>query len=139
LTGTTGLNVGLCIVLRAYRAARSTINSNYLVMKNRHDTGTSTETPEQLIEHISRLMSEAEAMITGPVAEQAGDKLADIKSRLEDAKDRLTDAYAKARRNVVAGAKYADNTIRENPYYTMGAALGIGVVIGLLIRRSSSR
>ena len=39
-------------------------------MKNRHDTGTTAETPEQLIEHISRLMAEAEAMIAGPVAAQ---------------------------------------------------------------------
>jgi len=106
-------------------------------MKNRHESGTTAETPEQLIEHISRLMAEAEAMIAGPVAEQAGSKLSDIKDRLEDAKDRLADVYTRARRNVVAGAKYADTTIRENPYYSVGAALGIGVVIGLLIRRSS--
>ena len=53
---------------------------------------------------------------------------------LEDAKDRLTDAYTRARRNVVAGAKYADSTIRENPYYSIGIALGIGVVVGMLIR-----
>jgi ElaB/YqjD/DUF883 family membrane-anchored ribosome-binding protein len=107
-------------------------------MKNRHDTGTTAETPEQLIEHISRLMAEAEAMITGPVSEHsaAGPKLADIKERLQDAKERLGDAYGRARRNVIAGAKYTDETIREYPYYSIGIALGVGVLLGALIRRN---
>jgi ElaB/YqjD/DUF883 family membrane-anchored ribosome-binding protein len=104
-------------------------------MKNRHETA--HETPEQIIEHISRLMAEAEAMIAGPVTEQATSKFTDLKDRLEDAKDRLADVYGRARKNVIAGAKYADNTIRENPYISIGAALGVGVVIGMLIKRSS--
>lgn len=106
-------------------------------MKNRHDSGTA-ETPEQLIEHISRLMAEAEAMIAGPVAEQAGGRLADIKERLESARDRLTDAYGQARKKVVAGAKYTDDTIRSYPYQSLAVALGVGVLIGALIRRNNN-
>lgn len=115
-------------------------------MKNRHETA---ETPEQLIEHISRLMAEAEAMLAGPVPEGAG-RLADIKTRLGDARERLGelyngarerigDAYQKARKGVVAGAKYTDETIRENPYQTAAIALGVGVVVGVLIGRSTKR
>jgi ElaB/YqjD/DUF883 family membrane-anchored ribosome-binding protein len=107
-------------------------------MKNRTDTATASETPEQLIEHISRLMNEAEAMLAGPVADQAQGKLADIKERLNDAKERLGDVYASARRNVVAGAKYTDETIRANPYQSVAVALGIGVLLGVLIGRSTS-
>ncbi len=107
-------------------------------MKNRHDSASTAETPEQLIEHISRLMAEAEAMIAGPVSEPAtNSKLADIKERLEDAKERLGDVYAQARTNVIAGAKYTDEKIREYPYYSMGIALGVGVLIGALLRRSN--
>lgn len=107
-------------------------------MKNRHDTGTTAETPEQLIEHISRLMAEAEAMIAGPVSEQAATtKLADIKERLQEARERLEDVYGRARRNVIAGAKYTDEAIREHPYYAVGVALGVGVLLGALIRQSS--
>jgi ElaB/YqjD/DUF883 family membrane-anchored ribosome-binding protein len=105
-------------------------------MKNRHDT--TAETPEQLIEHISRLMSEAEAMITGPVTEQASGKLADIRDRLESARERLTDAYGVARKKVVAGAKYTDETIRQYPYQSLAIALGIGVLLGALIRRNNN-
>jgi len=106
-------------------------------MKNRADTATA-ETPEQLIEHISRLMAEAEAMITGPVTEQAGGKLAEIRERLESARDRMTEVYGRARTSVVAGAKYTDDTIRSYPYQSLAVALGIGVLIGALIRRNNN-
>ena len=106
-------------------------------MKNRQDTSTA-ETPEQLIEHISRLMAEAEAMITGPVTEHAGGKLAEIKERLEAAREKLTDAYGRARQGVVAGAKYTDEAIRTHPYQSLAVALGVGVLIGALIRRSNN-
>ena len=102
-------------------------------MKNRHDSA--TETPEQIIEHISRLMAEAEAMLAGPVAEQASGKLNDLKDRLNDARDKVGDMYTKARKGVIAGAKYTDDTIREYPYYSIGVALGLGVLIGALMRR----
>jgi ElaB/YqjD/DUF883 family membrane-anchored ribosome-binding protein len=106
-------------------------------MKNRHDTGT-TETPEQIIEHISRLMAEAEAMLAGPVSEQASSKLSDLKDRLTDARDKVGDFYTKARRNVIAGAKYTDDTIREYPYYSIGVALGVGVLLGALLKRNNN-
>lgn len=117
-------------------------------MKNRHETATA-ETPEQLIEHISRLMSEAEAMIAGPHTERATDRLAGIKDRLETARtqlsdvydrarEQLTDAYGRARKNVVAGAKYTDDTIRTHPYESIGIALAVGVVVGILIGRRNN-
>ena len=117
-------------------------------MKNRHDAGTA-ETPEQLIEHISRLMAEAEAMIAGPHTEQASGKLANIKERLESAREQLSDVYSRARdkindtydsakKNVVAGAKYTDETIRTYPYQSLAVALGVGVLIGALIGKRSN-
>lgn len=106
-------------------------------MNNRHHTS-SPETPEQLIEHISRLMSEAEAMIAGPVSDQSPGKLTDIKDRLESARARLNEVYAAARTNVVAGARFTDETIRQHPYQSLAIALGIGVLLGALFRRNGS-
>jgi ElaB/YqjD/DUF883 family membrane-anchored ribosome-binding protein len=83
-------------------------------------------------------MAEAEAMITGPVTEQAGGRLAEIRNRLESARERLTDVYGQARKKVVAGAKYTDETIRTHPYQSLAIALGIGVLLGALIRRSNT-
>jgi ElaB/YqjD/DUF883 family membrane-anchored ribosome-binding protein len=73
-------------------------------------------------------------MIAGPVTEQAGGKLADIKARLESARVKLTDAYGRARVGVAAGAKYTDETIRSHPYESLAIALGVGVLVGALLR-----
>jgi len=103
-------------------------------MNNRHES--TAETPEELIAHITRLMSEAEAMIAGPVTDQAGPKLAEIKDRLEGARRQLNEFYDQARQKVVAGAQYTDEAIRSHPYQSLAIALGVGVLIGALIRRS---
>lgn len=105
-------------------------------MKNHSRAEATAETPEQLIEHISQLMSEAEAMLAGPVSEAAGNKISEIKSRLSTVQERLSDMYDGARKKVVAGAKYTDQTIRAHPYESLAVALGIGVLIGAFIRRN---
>lgn len=108
-------------------------------MKTRYDAPTA-ETPEQLIEHISRLMGEAEAMLAGPVPAQspASSRLSDIRYRIDDARMRLHGAYTRARNGVVAGARYTDGAIREYPYQSMAVALGAGVLLGWLIGRGVS-
>lgn len=98
------------------------------------------ETPEQLIEHISRLMAEAEAMLAGPVSgemksDQMSGKLNDLKSRMSTARDRVGSMYTSARRGVLAGAKYTDDTIRQYPYYSIAIAVGVGILVGSLLRR----
>lgn len=106
-------------------------------MKTRYDAPTA-ETPEQLIEHISRLMGEAEAMLAGPVPAQspASSRLSDIRYRIDDARMRLRGAYTRARNGVVASARYTDEAIRDNPYQSMAVALGAGVLIGWLVSRA---
>jgi ElaB/YqjD/DUF883 family membrane-anchored ribosome-binding protein len=107
-------------------------------MKNHNRAETTAETPEQLIEHISQLMAEAEAMLAGPVSEAATSRISEIKSRLESAQEKLVDIYGSARRKVVAGAKYTDQAIRSHPYESLAIALGVGVLLGALLRRNNS-
>lgn len=103
-------------------------------MNNRQEN--TSETPDEVIAHINRLMSEAEAMIAGPVSEHAAPKLAEIRDRLEGARQQLNEFYDEAREKVVAGARYTDETIRAHPYQSLAIALGVGVLIGALLRRS---
>lgn len=105
-------------------------------MKN--DSGSKTETPDEIVEHIGRLMAEAEAMMVGPVAERAGEKWNDIRSRFEGLQSRAASAYGDARKKVVAGARATDETIRSHPYESLAIALGVGVLLGALIRRNQS-
>lgn len=103
-------------------------------MKN--DSGTITnETPEQIVEHISQLMAEAEALLTGPVAERAGEKVNDLRARFGDLQAKASSVYTDARKKVVAGAKQTDETIRSHPYESLAIALGVGVLLGALIGR----
>jgi ElaB/YqjD/DUF883 family membrane-anchored ribosome-binding protein len=103
-------------------------------MKN--DSSHATESPEQMVEHISRLMAEAEALLVGPVADRAGDKFHQLRARFDNLQARASDVYGDAREKVVAGAKKTDETIRSHPYESLAIALGVGVLLGALLRRS---
>jgi len=102
-------------------------------MKN--DSASKSETPEEVAEHISRLMAEAEAMLVGPVADRASDKFGELRARFENLQSKAVDVYGDARRKVVAGARATDETIRSHPYESLAIALGVGVLLGALIRR----
>lgn len=107
-------------------------------MKSTSESAAKYETPEEIAEHISRLMTEAEAMLAGPTSAHLGDKLESMKSRLAQAQERVTELYGVARRKVVAGAKFTDETIRAHPYESLAVALGVGVLLGALIRRNGN-
>lgn len=94
------------------------------------------ESPEELIEHISRLMSEAEALLVGPAANVVSDKLGDMRERFSHIQSRVSDFYGDARRRVITGVKATDETIRSHPYESLALTLGIGVLIGALLRRN---
>jgi ElaB/YqjD/DUF883 family membrane-anchored ribosome-binding protein len=49
--------------------------------------------------------------------------------------DKLNDYYGTAKEKVVAGARRTDETIRSHPYESLAVALGVGVLVGALIRR----
>lgn len=103
-------------------------------MKN--DSTHTAETPEQMVAHISRLMAEAEALLVGPVSDHASEKYSQLRERFEHLQARASDVYGDAREKVVAGAKKTDETIRSHPYESLAIALGVGVLIGALLRRS---
>ncbi len=96
------------------------------------------QTPDELIAQISQLMDEAEALLVGPFVEKASEKLGDIRTRLKNAQVRLVEIYGAARLKIIAGARYTDDSIRENPYQWLAMALGIGVLLGALLRRGNS-
>ncbi len=54
-----------------------------------------------------------------------------LSAALESGREMLDDFKEKA----IAGAKATDETIRENPYQSIGVALGVGILIGLFLGR----
>ncbi len=54
-------------------------------------------------------------------------------------KDRLVNdfkaVFQRAEEKTVERAKAADRTVRGHPYQSIGVALGLGILIGVLLRR----
>ena len=103
-------------------------------MKNNKDTA---QTPKELLHDLQALVAEAEAMIADSVTEHSAEAIDSLCSRFAAAQERFTDAYAGARKKVIAGAKYTDATIRANPYQSLAIALGVGLLVGVLLGRRS--
>lgn len=75
-------------------------------------------------------VTEVEKMMSASVSEHTEDAISAWRSRFDAAQERLTELYSSARTKVAAGAKYTDETIRANPYQSLGIAAGIGVLVG---------
>jgi len=102
-------------------------------MKNRHDSSTA-EAPEQILENLRKLVTEAEKLI-GEGGEHTEEALSGVMERLENARAKMEDLYGAARKKVVTGAHQADEAIRSHPYESLAIALGVGVLLGALIKR----
>lgn len=103
-------------------------------MKNNKATAT---TPKELLAELQALVSEAESMMTDSLTEHSADALESLRERYGAAKEQMGELYDTAKKKVVSGAKYTDTTIRENPYQSIAVALGVGVLVGVLLGRSS--
>jgi len=93
------------------------------------------ESPEQLVTHLRELLHEAEHLVGDSAGQYVGEKAEAMRERFHQAQERLEELYSTARDKVVAGAKTADGAIRSHPYESLAIALGLGVLIGAVMRR----
>jgi ElaB/YqjD/DUF883 family membrane-anchored ribosome-binding protein len=96
-----------------------------------------TQTSAELLEDLRALLADAEKTLSASGSEHAEDAIAALRERFESARERFAELYAGARKKVIAGAKYTDDAIRENPYQSLAIALGLGLLVGVLLGRSS--
>ncbi len=106
-----------------------------MIMKTR--TITPAQTPEELLQDLRNVVSEAEKMLAAPVTEVSEQAISALRTRLGNAQERLADLYQGAKQKVIAGAKYTDETIRTHPYQSLAVALGVGVLLGVVLGRRS--
>ena len=101
------------------------------------ETDSTTQTPEDILNELRSLVSEAEKLLGQMPAGNCGCEatLAALRERCEAAQERFSAAYQETKRKVVAGAKSADEAIRDNPYQSMAIALGLGLLAGALLGR----
>jgi ElaB/YqjD/DUF883 family membrane-anchored ribosome-binding protein len=92
-----------------------------------------TET-DKLVKDLKACACDAEELIkatAGELNDRTKEARLRLKATLNSAKESCEVLEGKA----VNGAKAADRAIRTNPYPTLGIALGLGVVLGILISR----
>ena len=96
------------------------------------------ELAQKLVSDYKVLVSDAEELIQA-TASQSTEKIAEARTRMQqallDLKPRLANAEAVLKDKARAAASAADDYVHDNPWVAMGAAAGIGIVIGLLIGR----
>ncbi len=94
------------------------------------------ETPDAVRHDAQTLAEDAKALLAA-TANIADEKVAHARSRLESALATGKQAYAKVQERAVAGARAADQCVREHPYQSIAAAFGIGALVGYLLSRRS--
>lgn len=104
-------------------------------MKNNKHTA---HTPEELLSELKGLVLEAEGMMVDSVTEHSAAALDNLRERFGAAQERFSVVCDDTKKRVVAGAKYTDTSIRENPYQALLIAAGVGVLVGALLGRRIS-
>jgi ElaB/YqjD/DUF883 family membrane-anchored ribosome-binding protein len=94
---------------------------------------------EKLVGDLKTLISDAEELLRAS-ANQAGEKISVARQKIEqslvEGKKTLADAEKVLVKKSKEAADVADDYVRENPWSAVGIAAAVGLVLGLLIRRS---
>jgi ElaB/YqjD/DUF883 family membrane-anchored ribosome-binding protein len=94
---------------------------------------------EKLVGDLKTLIGDAEELLKAS-ATQAGEKFSVARQKIEqslvEGKKSLADAEKLLVKKSKEAADVADDYVRENPWGAVGIAAGIGLVLGLLIKRS---
>jgi ElaB/YqjD/DUF883 family membrane-anchored ribosome-binding protein len=93
---------------------------------------------ERVLTDLRTLARDAEDLLKA-TANDASDKAREARSRLSAALERAratcSDLQAQTFASAKAAAQKADSVIRAHPYESIGAAFGIGLLIGALVAR----
>ena len=85
-------------------------------------------------EDLKALLHEAEEALSSTAGE-AGDKFDELRGRLRSAIENGKYSLEQLRHDAKRRMQQADQLVRENPYYAVGVAAGVGAIIGLLVSR----
>ena len=93
---------------------------------------------DRLVQDMRTVISDAEDLLRA-TANQAGEKIAVARDRIQDslhqAKVKLAEAEAVVTERAKQAARYTDDYVHDNPWRAIGVAAGIGLLLGLLMAR----
>ncbi len=97
-----------------------------------------SENKQKIVEDMKVVVADAEELLRAS-AGIAGDKIAQLRERIGErlagAKERIADAEAVVVEKAKAAAHATDDYVHDNPWYAVGIAAGLGVLVGFLIGR----
>jgi ElaB/YqjD/DUF883 family membrane-anchored ribosome-binding protein len=100
----------------------------------RHAETKSTDGAEKLREEFEALVADAKRLMDATAGE-AGEKAREARERLAVRIDEAKAALGKAEDAFSASLDKAGDYVREKPWHALGAAAGIGLILGLLLGR----
>lgn len=93
---------------------------------------------EKLVQDLKLVIADAEELLKATAA-QAGEKVAAARERIQDrihtAKIKLAEAEEALVIRTKEAARVTDQFVHEKPWYAVGIAAGVGLIIGMLIGR----
>lgn len=97
-----------------------------------------TVSKEKLVADLKVVVADTEELLRA-TAGQAGEKVAEIRGRLQEHLANAKASLAEAQAVVIDRAKQVgratDDYVHDNPWRSVGVAAGIGFIVGLLIGR----
>lgn len=94
----------------------------------------SSTASNQSIDDLKALLHDAEQALSG-AGDVAEDKISELRDRMRTALDKGSNAYQRARECAREKLGEADDYVRSHPYQSIGTAVAVGAIIGLLIGR----
>ena len=89
---------------------------------------------EKLLEDLKAVVRDGEELLKAG-AENLTDRGRAARERLKAALEAARETRRRLQDQAVAGAQVADRVVRGHPYESIGVALGIGLLMGLLVSR----
>lgn len=90
---------------------------------------------DKVLQDLKTLIRDSEDLLAA-TAQAAGEQLKEVRGRLGHALEGARESCKTLENAAVEKAKAADRVIRDHPYQSMGVALGVGVLLGVVIGRS---
>lgn len=93
---------------------------------------------DKLVQDFKLVIADAEELLRATAA-QAGEKVTAARERIQDrihtAKIRVAEAEEALMVRTRAAARVTDEFVHDKPWYAVGIAAGVGLIIGMLIGR----
>jgi ElaB/YqjD/DUF883 family membrane-anchored ribosome-binding protein len=95
---------------------------------------TTKEANQKLMHDLKVVVEDAEELLRA-TADQAGEKIAEVRKRLESALESAKATCHRLEERTLEVANSTDVCIREHPYESIGVAFGLGLLLGVLVTR----